>query len=271
MAKIDIVIPFYNRFDLLGPCLRSLAIAAGDDTRVILVDDASKPGESALARSALKQLPMPTTWLNHGINRGFVAAILSGVAVTEAPYIVLLNSDTIVTPGFAQMLVEVMESESNVKAVAPVSNASSDLFQFREYAQIATTEMPDLLREIPKTCIRVRKEAVQKSIRTAYLTGACLALDRAAFIHTGLLSQEYEHGYFEDLDLCCRLRGQGFALAIREDCFVYHRGQGSYRMMEDSARGRIMQANFALYCKKWGHLPEHGALMQRLAAAAQQP
>lgn len=271
-GSTDIVIPFYNRADLISLCLRALAKAAGDELgRVIVVDDASRAEERAALDALLGNVPLAVTVETHTANRGFVEAIRSGMEKVAAPHVILLNSDTIPTPGFARDLVSVMQQRPEVKATAPISNASSDLFQYRAHATVTPGKPAELLPQIARICGQVRRDFANIVTPVPYLTGMCLALDTAVFRGQGCFSDDYQHGYFEDLDLCCRLRKAGHLLAIREDCFVYHRGQGSYRLMERTEHGRMMQGNFQRFCGRWGHLPEHASLLEHINRATEQP
>ena len=268
----DIVIPFYNRADLLSLCLKALARAGGEAVgRVFVVDDASRAEERVALEGLLPSLPLRVEVESHPENRGFVHAIGTGMARVATPQVILLNSDTIPTPGFAADLVGVLQQRPEFKAAAPISNASSDLFQYRERAAMTPGSPAELLPQIARICAQTRRDFAGKVTPVPYVTGMCLALDTEVFRAQGCFSDEYQHGYFEDLDLCCRLRKAGHLLAIREDCFVYHRGQGSYRLMERTEHGRMMQGNFQRFCGRWGHLPEHAALMEHIARATEQP
>lgn len=271
-GTVDIVVPFYNRADLLSLCLRALARAAGAELgRVIVVDDASRAEERAALEGLRGAISLPLEIEAHAENRGFVAAIRTGMARVDAPRVILLNSDTIPTPGFARDLCAVLEERPEVKAAAPVSNANSDLFQYRGAAEVPLGTPQEMLADIARVCAQLRRERAGQVTGAPYLTGMCLALDTEVFRRMGCFSDEYEHGYFEDLDLSCRLRAAGHTLAVREDCFVYHRGQGSYRLMERGEHGRRMQANFKRFCERWGHLPEHRLLLDHIERASAQP
>lgn len=268
---VDIIVPFYNRADLLTLCLKAMQRAVGAEVgAVIVVDDASAPEERAKLEALSGTVKLPLKIEAHVENQGFVKAIRTGMQSVRAPYVILLNSDTIPTPGFARDLVEVLARRTEFKAAAPISNATSDLFQWRPTAEVSPGPVVEMMKRIAEICGAARREYANKLTEPPFLTGMCLALPTQTFWDMGLLSEEYEHGYFEDLDLCCRLREAGHKLAIREDCFVYHRGQGSYRMMEESARGKMMQKNFWHFIERWGHMPGHDALMEAIDRASMQ-
>jgi GT2 family glycosyltransferase len=95
----------------------------------------------------------------------------------------------------------------------------------------------------------------------------CLAIDRQLFVDVGIFDDIYEHGYFEDLDLCCQIREKGYKLAIVEDCFVFHYGHATYRHKSTEEKHRIIWNNFAIFNSKWGHISGHDELLLKMEYA----
>ena len=272
MVAADLILPYWNREELVRQCLRSLVAAGVGDRRVVVVDDGSSPQQRASVDRELARLPLRAQVVTHDTNRGYKEAIHSGVEVCSAPYLVLLNSDSILTPGFVEALVGVMEDRPEVAAVAPVSNHPTDLFQFRKELYLDPRDPRDaarLLRDVFGLTLRAKKR--RPRVTTApYLTGMCLALRRELFKELGGFGAHYLHGYFEDMALSCRLRDLGHTLAIREDCFVYHQGHGTYRDKPSEEKQRIIHHNFAIFARDWGHLPEHPSLLRLMEHAGRE-
>lgn len=268
---IDVVIPFHNQPELLFACLSSLASSAGHETRLVLVDDASDDAAFSRIEHRCHALPIPFEYRRHDKNRGFIGSIHTGMEVATAPVVILLNSDTVVTPRFDVRLAEVLERHDSVKAVAPVTNAPTDLYQYRPEYKLDGQTGTGLYSAIARHAAQAATKRFGEITTPHFLTGCCLALDRAAYAEVGGFSSDYSHGYFEDLDLCCRLREKGYGLAVREDCFIYHRGQGSYRHTDRSAHARRMEHNFSLFQQRWGHVPGHGELLRLLESLSVQP
>ena len=192
---VDIIVPFYNQSDLMRRCLRSVdeALPPGQG-RLILVDDSSEAGEAQRVRCFAERLRRPMSWLGHDLNLGFRAAVLSAMSVAEAAHVILLNSDTIATAGFIDKLLQPMVHDMAVKAVAPVTNARNDLFQFRRCLRLARGE--NLASRIAEEASRLERAQTDICTESYYLTGSCLALDRAAFEDAGLFDPAYVHGLF---------------------------------------------------------------------------
>lgn len=262
----DVVIPFYNQARLLARCLRALDLSGCRDLQVVLVDDGSAPAELERVREACGRLSLSTRLVSHPENRGYKESIHTGLRACDGRHVILLNSDTIPTPGFADRLVEALDG--GIKAAAPVSNNPTDLYQYREYLDLpADTEGGALYRAIAELSGQARRQAAGRLVPAPYLTAMCLALDREVVDRVGCFGANYRYGYFEDLALCCSIRALGFRLAIREDCFVYHQGQGTFREKPRSQRIEIIRHNFAEFTADWGHLSEHEDLLRQMELA----
>jgi len=113
MTALDIIIVNYNtRPDLLA-CLRSLADAPpARPHTVVVVDNASTDDSVAATRRDFPAVRI----VEMGRNAGFAAANNAGIRVTDAPLIVLLNSDTIVPDGALDRLCDRLDATGAVAA-----------------------------------------------------------------------------------------------------------------------------------------------------------
>jgi len=272
---IDIIIPFFNKSELLSRCLRSIQASGYLDGKIIIVNDKSDLNELMIIQDVCSELDLDIKLISHDTNKGFRDSVHTGVAECKSKYLILVNSDTIVTYNFAHKLTGVMKEDDTIKAVAPVSNHPTDLYQFRkrlylkklfdgiDHQTVINTFLPLMKRgRIKKliSCITSRKNVT----KAPYLSANCLALDHEVFDTVGGFSSEYIHGYFEDLDLSCKIRNEGFKLAINEDCFVFHRGQGSYAQKPREWKEELIWKNYYLFKDRWEHLPEHKDLEKRM-------
>lgn len=278
---IDIIIPFYNQHHLLARCLRSVEASGFEEGKVIIVDDNSEPAAADEIRELSSQLQLEIEILSHETNRGFRDSILTGVKQTDTPYLILLNSDTVVSQQFATKLVVVMQDAPSIAAVAPISNHPTDLYQFREWIYLRSDfdreghqkvleTFEPYLKQRPLKSPAKEIVAGQEITIVPYLSGCSLALNRSVFEQVGFLHGTYEHGYLEDMDLSCRIRERGYQLAVQEDCFVYHRGQGSYGKKSVEWRTKIILNNYEVFKAQWGHLAEHDDLEAKMKWAGEQ-
>jgi GT2 family glycosyltransferase len=265
---VDIVIPFFNKSELTIQCLSSVISTMTLDCVLIIVDDGSDRDHSEKVLSYLHERKAVFKFLKKDFNEGFKKAVRAGIRRCESKYVILLNNDTITTPGFDYKLTRLLESFPDIKAVGPVSNHPTDLFQFRpilkdvKFETVSAIDDQDLLWNDPD-----HLPGKQQFTYTPYLTGMCLAIDRFFFESIGIFDDIYEHGYFEDLDLCCQIREKGYRLAIAEDCFVFHHGHATYRQKAVEEKHRIIWNNFDRFTDRWSHISEHNELLQKMEFA----
>ncbi len=265
----DIVIPFFNKYSALERCLKSIEVSGYFGSRVLLVNDGSEDEVLKKVNDLCSNINLDIELISHNINRGFKESVITGIKKCSKKFVLLLNSDTIVTPNFIDMLLSVMIDNDSFKAVAPVSNHPSDLYQFRKelFNSIQNTSKENLINEIFKSSLKKYDKLFGTITVAPYLTAFCLALEMKTFQDVGYFSDDYKNGYFEDLDLSCKIRKLGFQLGIREDCFVYHQGHVTYSTKKMLEKEEIIYHNFDIYSSLWGHLPEHGDLLERMSYA----
>ncbi len=120
----EIVICVHDAIDDVRRCL--ISVAAHTDPRhgLILVDDASGPEcQAELARFTVAHPAV--TILRNNEPEGYTRSANRGLRKTRADFVVLLNSDTIVTPGWLDRLLECAATDTRIGIVDPLSNAAT--------------------------------------------------------------------------------------------------------------------------------------------------
>jgi GT2 family glycosyltransferase len=108
LTLLDIIIPIYNRFDLLEKCVKAIPEAVGTNIpyRVFLVDNAS---DDEKANAFYGMLSSDFRIIRNKENIGFPKACNMGVRAGSSPLIFLLNSDVILEPNSLDILVRAMD------------------------------------------------------------------------------------------------------------------------------------------------------------------
>jgi mycofactocin system glycosyltransferase len=199
---VDVVVPVYQRPDLLDGCLSALR-ASAPHLRIIVVDDAS-PDDAVgdVARSH------GTILIRHPRNRGPAAARNTGLAATSAPIVAFVDADCAVTPGWLDPLVGHL-NDPRVAAVAPrirPKSDSTDLLPRYELTRSALDMGP-------------RPELVANGAPLGYLPSAVLLVRRTALEHMGF-DEELRVG--EDVDLVWRLTDSGWIVRYEPASVVTH-------------------------------------------------
>ena len=93
MERVGVVIPLYNHEAFVGEAVRSVLGQTVDGVELVVVDDGSRDGSVAAARSAIAEFPGRRARLIEQENRGAHAAIMRGLAELDTPVCAVLNSD----------------------------------------------------------------------------------------------------------------------------------------------------------------------------------
>lgn len=216
-APVDVVIVAYNRYDLTQSCLEHLN-AQTRDHRVILVDN----GSTDETRQRLAE-EWPEVTLRHTEdNRAFAVACNAGVALGDAPFIVLLNNDVDCRPDFVERVVAPLEADEVLGSVAALCVQPGE----RTIDSIGLTVDPTLAG-FPRLQGRPVEEAASASPVLTGPAGTAAAYRRSAWEQVGGLDERI-FAYGEDLDLTMRLRAAGWGSVAAVDAVGVHLGSATH-------------------------------------------
>jgi hypothetical protein len=122
-ATVDVVICVHNALEDVRLCLQSVKEWSNDPCLIILVDDGSDLETAEFLRDFVRR--EGARLIRNDVARGYTFAANQGLRCSTAELVVLLNSDTIVTPGWLDRLVACAQSDSRIGLVGPLSNAAS--------------------------------------------------------------------------------------------------------------------------------------------------
>ena len=123
---VDVVVPIHNALEDVRRCLGSLRENSGPLLRqIILVDDGSGRETAAFLDHFVRSSSIPVKLLTNPEALGYTRASNLGLAESHADLIVLLNSDTIVPPGWIGRILAAARSGDEVGIVGALSNAAS--------------------------------------------------------------------------------------------------------------------------------------------------
>ncbi len=222
--RTTVVIPVHNGTEVALACLASVLASGLDGTVILVVDDGSTDPEliaglDDLARQRKIRL------LRHAKALGFPAAANAGIRAAAGRDVVLLNSDTLVPPGWLGGLREAAYSARDIGTVTPLSNDATILSYPGDAGtnpvpgQLETTRLDRLAR-------RANANAV---IDIPVGIGFCLFLRRDCLNAVGLFrADRFAQGYGEENDLCLRARALGWRNVAATGVFVGHLGGTSF-------------------------------------------
>ncbi|MDQ0321106.1 GT2 family glycosyltransferase [Pararhizobium capsulatum DSM 1112] len=218
MARASIIIPNWNGAHLLPACLEGLRSQTFRDFTILLVDNGSADGSVELLASRFPEVRV----LRHTENLGFSAAINTGIAAGDTDYVVALNNDTEIDPGWLAALVETMDRHPDVGL------ATSKILDFRNRSIIDTVgdgySLSGLSFKIGSRC---KDDGLDHEPFDVFGASACAAIYRRSMLdHIGVFDVNF-FAYMEDVDLSIRARLAGYRCLSVPAAKIYHMGSAS--------------------------------------------
>jgi len=257
MSAIAVIVVNFNAGSHLRACLESAAAdLAGHEWRAIVVDNASTDESAA----TVEQLPRVTV-VRNGENRGFGAAVNQAVAMTDAPLHWLLNPDCLVLPGAFAHLEATLQAHGDCAIAAPqLLNADGTTQASARREPTAWTGVFGrhslLTRLFPRSAMARRElRAADLAASTAdsavidWVMGAAMLIRREMFDAVRGFDERY-FLYWEDADLCRRLRARGWTTRYVPAARVRHPGgvsAGTHRAFATRAFHRSAYLYYATH------------------------
>lgn len=227
---VEIVIPVFNAIDETLDCISSIGSVTDRPVIVTLVDD----GSTVLNRERLRRFIADMPWIKiveNERNTGYTNAANRGMSEARSKWIVLLNSDTIVTRGWLDGLLEAAFARPDAAMIGPLSNAAS----WQSVPDVkdakggwSTNPLPSGI-SIEDVADNVRRFSEKAFPYAPLLNGFCTLIRRAALDEVGYLDgHSFPMGYGEETDLCIRMAKAGHKLAIADHVYVYHQKSASF-------------------------------------------
>lgn len=206
-----IVIPTCNGRHYLEKCLKSLA---KEDTHIVVIDNGSTDGTFDLVADDFPEVE----YISFSVNTGFCRAVNAGIVATTTKYVIFLNNDTIVEPGFVRELEAVMEQDERI------FSASAKMISMKDKSRI--DDAGDLYCALG-WAFALGKGRPEKEYRTGYsIFAACggAAIYRmAVFEQIGMLDENH-FAYLEDIDIGYRANIYGYPNKYAPEAQVFHAG-----------------------------------------------
>lgn len=230
IPDLSVVIVNYNTGNDLNRCIASLAVGIGEiEWDGVIIDNASTDD------SGKHILGLGKFILHHNLNNvGFSRAVNQGIAMSKGRYVLILNPDCELMPGVVMVLLDELNRDSANMLVGPrildpdgaiQGSARGDPTMFTGLfgrTGIFTKMFPQ--SRIAKKNVQTLKTKSSKdsSVSVDWVSGACMLARRDTLVQVGCFDERF-FLYWEDADLCRRLRENGGAIRYVPVATVKHR------------------------------------------------
>lgn len=249
MDKIDlsIIVTSYQNAAVLDLCLKSivretkiLAKKKKVQSEIIVVDsEAGEKTRDVAKKYILAQEHESIIYCPFSDNIGFPKLVNKGVKESQGNYILILNSDIILTEGSLEKMLKYLKTYKKTGILGPKLlnfDGSPQASAFHFYTPLIILYRRTLLGKTPwgkkklaEFVVNVEKETEPVNI-DGWLMGSALMLRRKNLEQVGLMDERY-FMYFEDVDWCRRFRDKGFNIVYfpKTTLFHYHGKQSATR------------------------------------------
>lgn len=214
--KVSVVIPNYNGKRFLAACLKAL-LSDAPEAELLVVDNGSADGSRELVEREFPGVRLIALDQNYGFPR----AVNEGIRAASRPYVILLNNDTEVLPGFTDALADALEADGRA---------------FSAQAKLISLYDPERIDDAGNYYCALGWAFARGKDRTATryeepgaVFAACAgaaAYRRELFEKIGSFDEAH-FAYLEDIDVGWRARIAGYRNLYVPSAKVLHAGSGT--------------------------------------------
>ncbi|MGH7198614.1 MAG: glycosyltransferase family 2 protein [Candidatus Omnitrophota bacterium] len=225
-VTLSIIVVNFETPDYTLQCIRSIyANPPACGFEIILIDNGSKDESLDLIRQEAPEVVCIET----GANLGFARANNLGISNARGAYVLLLNSDTKILDNCLDRMLDYLIAHADTGAIGPRQLDGEGKLQ------LSWGSFPTLISEAFRKLLHHRLSLNDLKIRdyleekfagyteVDWVSGSCLMARKDALVNAGLLDG-YFFMYFEDIDLCQRIKRLGFKIHYNSDITVVHYG-----------------------------------------------
>lgn len=239
----SIVVLSHNQLDRTRRCLQALrdAYDPRHPVELLFVDNGSTDG-SAEWLAAQPDVML----LANDHNAGAPAARNQALAVARGEYLVVMDNDAFVSPGWLHRLLHHAEVDGRVGCIGPVSDRAAH----RQQIDYQAGADPEAQRRFADALYEAAPGAAEPR---NVLSSFCLLFPRAVLDAIGGFDPRFSPWGYEDDDFTLRAAMAGFRNRIASDVFVRHESYGGEKA---DRHAELLFANWRRFAEKWGGDPE---------------
>lgn len=215
-SRVSVVVPNYNGIAFVEACFQAL-LRDAPQSELIMVDNGSADGSRELVEERFPRVRVIALDKNYG----FCRAANEGMRAASSPYVILLNNDTEVLPGFVRALVRALQADSKA------FSAGAKMIQLHEQEKI--DDAGNFYCALGWAFARGKDKSVEYYEKADEIFAACggaVIYRKAVLERIGYLDEAH-FAYLEDIDLGWRAKIAGYRNLYAPKARVLHVGSGT--------------------------------------------
>jgi GT2 family glycosyltransferase len=217
--ELTIILVNFNDKPHLENCLASLEKGtSGIASEVILVDNHSLDGSQEMVRTSFPWIRL----IQNEENLGYAKANNIGIREGCGEFVLFLNTDTVIPPEALPTLLMEMRVKPRVGALGPALVHGAKKFQV-SFGRKRDFSSEILQKFILNPYYKLVLKFSHRSREVGWVGGACLLTRRSVLEEVGLFEEKF-FLFFEDIDLCLRIKKKGYKIIFFPRVRVFHVG-----------------------------------------------
>lgn len=236
---VSVIIPVYNQFKYTKACLWSiLKNTEGIDYEIIIADDNSTDETKNIVEN-IKGLVIN----RNKCNKGFLLNVNIASKTAKGKYIVLLNNDIVVRPNWLKYLLEAIEQNNDIGYVG--AKCLNEYGVIQEAGCFVNSDATTGFLHVDESPY---SKAANTFNEVDYCSACSVIIKKEIWCKLDGFDALFSPGYYEDVDLCFRIRHElGLKVVYQPQAEIYH-FQGKTHGQKTNSLAKINRINFS---KKW--------------------
>jgi GT2 family glycosyltransferase/glycosyltransferase involved in cell wall biosynthesis len=210
---VSVIIPVYNQWEYTFACLGSILKNSGEVSYEIIMVDDNSSDDTKIAGLLVKNIRI----IRNESNLGFLFNCNKAAAQAKGKYIILLNNDTLVEPGWVTWFMKTMEESPKVGLVGAklifstgkLQEAGGIVFKDGSAMNYGREDDPD-------------RPQYNYFKDVDYCSGAAICVRKILWDQLNGFDPQYAPAYYEDTDLCMQIRAMGYRTVYQPKSVVIH-------------------------------------------------
>jgi GT2 family glycosyltransferase len=240
--EVSIIIPVHNNAKLTLECLTTIAQRTDEVAYEIIIVDDGSDADTVEILQTVRHISL----IRHEERAGFSRSCNQGANAARANFLLFLNNDTQVMKGWLKPLLDVFSDKDRVGAVGPkvlfpdgrLQEAGCIINRNGTAELIGFVDDPNLPR--------------YNFIREVdYCSGVSLMVNADVFREIGGFDELYSPAYYEDVDLCFKLRARGLKNFYCPDAAIIHHLSATANKIDSSFKLQLVARNRQKFLERW--------------------
>ena len=248
--KVDVVIPIYNSLEWLKLCIDAVIRNTNLDIigKIYLVNDCSNEETKNYLDEMGKKWERIVEVIHNKENLGFLKTCNKAIKMTKGDYVLLLNTDCIVSKNAIEKMANAMSKDKKIGLLCPIASVSANI-SYSIPLGMNFMQMNELFE----------KQFSGMTFDACTVVGNCLMISRDNIKKVGLFDEIFGKGYTEETDYQFKSMQKGFKAKVLIDTFVYHQSRVSFG--ESPEQLKIREDHLKIFFDRWGK--EYNELVEK--------